>query len=1229
MTAVIAGIFAYLFAHVWIFYRYKQEKVFTDEDLGLKPRIVKFVFVDVWDFFSRTATAGKDFWTQFFFEEAFTRKGFVKFWIFSFLLFVILSLFVFVSGVDNLLVTHILVPLGFCWFPVAAWLAAKTIETDSEVEAHVRKAKLRVGVIMFVSLLPLFLLPFAMHDVGSIYAGLAVFLSLFVILFKKSAGSRLFGWMSLIFLVVGVGLVFTLFLNLDAFLGKARSVGLGKAAPRILAFKDGANFQHKLLASDAGSNDNELGLNVIDLTNVHEHSWENKAIAFEGGVTGFGFGNAPVRASQIRQDTLQFDSVYSFFIVGDFGFIGGVFLLILYFIPLLLVYFCGRYKFDVGFSVALAICSVFLLDGLFHAAMNIGVAPFTGRDLPLLAVHSFKGDFLRWTVFFGLLINALYWRYSEDGEIGAETVCLLTNERNLQKQVDSRNAEAIEALESEEAAPPKPKKNLWRVIYSDHSETWRQLAWLTLFPLLILLAIVAAQISIYRDTDLRIFSWKILKEDIDWAIANRMITALPDPSAPGGADCPRLVLDENQYRLKWKDEDLSNSFLHQQINRFNAAPCGERVGQRVFPGVLQDLGNVSNYESYQVFLNSLRESDLSARKMPKANLFALEKIRKERLFDENEYPYEVKFNPAFNVRRSFNETQKVENMPVVKTSDNVKLLGSAWVKGKWITVLDNLAMLPWTDWLADSMSLEWERLKSPAAQAMYGTLSLDSKLQNTVTAFIDKKGISHHRQNFGAGRNPWDKLPPRIGLTVLRLSSGNNNGAVLALGSFPRATSGNKWKKISYGQETLWLPPAKLVEKRFPSFLRQLYGGDRNFENVSVMGSSTKPMWAEAVLSAHLDANLQNKFKVRGSAVDDDSVFGIKITDKNWKGHGSKQEWVDFNTFLAESNNRYQVLFGFLGLTQSNKTEILTEAEQSPSVLETMGTRPWKRYPKFDEKIGFSFKNQKIIENLDKTELALRLRRIFGIATFDKTDADQTNEYSFYLNSFWTKNENHDALRLLEGEESLPQINTQIQNNLVPAILPTRLNLKLNRVSKPRDFVALLLGGSDNRWSNVQAAAGFATVITGKPVLPHIVKNDQLPVFYGRSKEFVSLAKILRPGLENVVFAENGTANPYLKKAKTFDFLQQLRRKGFLIYAKTGTLGESDNVKLATAPTDENTTRLLLVIVKFEDNDKTKVAAGLVFSIFVEKSRMGTAAEWLGEFLTQNSSEITRILEQP
>src|SRR6185503_21230573 len=126
--------------------------------------------------------------------------------------------------------------------------------------------------------------------------------------------------------------------------------------------------------------------------------------------------------------------------------------------------------------------------------------------------------------------------------------------------------------------------------------------------------------------------------------------------------------------------------------------------------------------------------------------------------------------------------------------------------------------------------------------------------------------------------------------------------------------------------------------------------------------------------------------------IDDNSVFGIRITkDDNWSGHGSRQAWVDFNTFLTESNNRYQVLYGFLGLVESKEKQTALPFEPnaaSRSVLEMMGNRVLNKFPKFDEQIGFSYKNPDEMKNLHKTELASKLRRIFGVGTFEKEDPE-------------------------------------------------------------------------------------------------------------------------------------------------------------------------------------------------------------------------------------------------
>jgi cell division protein FtsW (lipid II flippase) len=53
----------------------------------------------------------------------------------------------------------------------------------------------------------------------------------------------------------------------------------------------------------------------------------------KGGWTGLGFNHAPASQSYIRQDTIQYDSVYSFFVVGEHGILGGLLLLAIFATP--------------------------------------------------------------------------------------------------------------------------------------------------------------------------------------------------------------------------------------------------------------------------------------------------------------------------------------------------------------------------------------------------------------------------------------------------------------------------------------------------------------------------------------------------------------------------------------------------------------------------------------------------------------------------------------------------------------------------------------------------------------------------------------------------------------------------------------------------------------------------------------------------------------------------------
>jgi hypothetical protein len=76
-----------------------------------------------------------------------------------------------------------------------------------------------------------------------------------------------------------------------------------------------------------------------------------------------------------------------------------------------------------------------------------------------------------------------------------------------------------------------------------------------------------------------------------------------------------------------------------------------------------------------------------------------------------------------------------------------------------------------------------------------------------------------------------------------------------------------------------------------------------------------------------------------------------------------------------------------------------------------------------------------------------------------------------------------------------------------------------------------------------------------------------------------------------------------------------IQNSGYEVYAKTGTLGEEEGKPW--------TSRLVLALVKW---DGKKIKKGLVFSLVIERGKVGLAADWLGEFLADNWSKITPLL---
>ena len=478
-------------------------------------------------------------------------------------------------------------------------------------------------------------------------------------------------------------------------------------------------------------------------------------------------------------------------------------------------------------------------------------------------------------------------------------------------------------------------------------------------------------------------------------------------------------------------------------------------------------------------------------------------------------------------------------------------------------------------------------------------------------AFMAARGRALHKeilQTLGARSAPRLAVPPRVALSIIELPTGR----VLAMGGWPRMALGSRWQRDPRTDE--WLPPAAWLEREAPTALKLRYQGDRNFDTIE-MGSATKPIWAAAVLGVHPQINSQ--LRVRGVTAEEREVYGIPLQGKPWQVHASG-DWVDFSRYLTESDNRYQVRLGFAGLAEAEGTRV-ARAGPSISAAESMaGSVPvaWKRYPRFPALIGFSEDTPNRIENLHLTPLAERMRTMFGASV-------KTGDRRAFHSSFWSGLETDEwpapGTGLLGPEP--PEF-----KDLRPLSPPaTLLGLDLFGVPRPgqptlspRNFVDLLLGGGENRWANVEFAAAFAAAVTGRPLVAHITRAEAKAAVGTARVEFPAVAAMLRPGLAGVVGGPRGTATGRFTSEGALAFIKSL--PGVRAYAKTGTL-------VVDQATGRETSRLVLVLVRWKDEKKGLVRSGLVLSMVAERATQGTATTWLAKFLMENREWVRQRLQ--
>jgi cell division protein FtsW (lipid II flippase) len=1047
----------------------------------------------------------------------------------------------------------IIVPLLFFWPLALVWLAGRIFfspgtklppfrrlfKNPSLVRRMVRISMLALSTISCT----VFVVPVIIKDVGSILAGAAIMLPVAFLLL--AAAPRRWGAVAFLAVLAGFAAAAYSYANIRS-ISPYLPERVEVAASRLLVFKEGNNIQRYMPFTST------FGGQLQKLRDGYQHTWENQAIAHEGGLTGLGFGAAPTQRSQVRQDTLQYDSVFSFFVVSEHGLLGGSLLLIVYMLPLIIILIGGRLRFDFGYAVACVITSSMLLEALTHAAMNFDLFPFTGRDLPLLTVNSVT-DLMRWAILFCLVAQMVLTRYrgGHDLKTDPDSISILTP--------------------LAQTAPPVVREPLKHYVPA--------LISILVLPVVILASVIWVGVAIYRDSDKHLsmpFSWSGILEVVDGMARDNLIVVKKDQTLEIN---PSLPVSPGML-------------IEQEIARFNALTLEERTGQAGLSNYRERFRQATSRADYEKILDDIRKDPLSERRRPRrVSLFKL--LPPFRWNDGMQIKeiggYRLIANREFNTQVSFKSGVDNADFPHTTFRDGQgMLIGPAWVRGKWVQTFDAEPAIPWTEHLMGVLEAEWARLGKSDAVKDYGTLSLDRKLQEAADTFVATRGWELHDQLLRSDRSQ-TTLPPRVAFTILSVPSGE----ALALAGWPRMTSSKFWTKSRDRKE--WIPPAHWVEREAPEYLRNLYQGDRNFDRM-VMGSSTKPLWAAAVLSVH--PNLDERLMTRGSESLESDVFGIPLPF-GWEAHPSGK-WVDFRTYLAQSDNRYQVRLGFLGLAEAFGGEVTDQGSSNSEKESLRGSppQPWRRFPKFPPEMNFSNVQPGPFRKLEDMPLSKSLKSMFSFGI--------TGDDFSYRRSFWTKNEPDDLSNALVSRSRLAIFN---------AISPQAVDLSFDRVSLPRDYVTLLLGGGTNLWANADFATAFATCVTGQPLLAHVVKNENPLTMLPDRKAFPEIAAKIRPGLMAVL--TDGTG----RVTELTGALAALKKPaGAKFYAKTGTLSERNDAL--------NTSRIVLAIVRWDDERKGKVRGGLVFSLVVERGGMATSTRWLGEFISTYHSEIERFLAQ-
>ncbi|HYD12871.1 MAG TPA: hypothetical protein VEC11_08485 [Allosphingosinicella sp.] len=369
----------------------------------------------------------------------------------------------------------------------------------------------------------------------------------------------------------------------------------------------------------------------------------------------------------------------------------------------------------------------------------------------------------------------------------------------------------------------------------------------------------------------------------------------------------------------------------------------------------------------------------------------------------------------------------------------------------------------------------------------YGSRSIALTLDRAMQADVESKLRTYVDElRAGLGRSEDDLFPAAV--TVMDAS----NGELLALGSFPT--------------------PDLLEERpdlRFSSLAR-----NQNFVALPI-GSAAKVPVATAILGRFPD--LRN-LCISGTALDPadggkrriHTILGIELSDSigDLVGDGM----VDFDRFLRKSSNRFgaalivlaaartdpvrdtQGIFAPLGPTTPRPLAPLDVFSLRVAGEACPGTRRYGQAPAYVFRpIGPTTNFAR--RYLGVEGLPMRLRDL------QRRDGDGS-EQSRASWIDWL--EHHFGMDAVAGETGPPIYDAMIWQPILgggnrdhdldrffASVSPDRERFGLGSAQRVRDYVMVMLGGGNARWTTVKLAEAYARIVSGRAINARLVVDDQ------------------------------------------------------------------------------------------------------------------------------------------